>query len=80
LDESIYREFLEEVERVAGEIRKLIDEGRSFMIFCHNDADGLSSGAIASIMFLREGARFLTRAVGGIDEVFEDLKDLSEAS
>jgi len=78
LDESIYREFLEEVERVAGEIRKLIDEGRSFMIFCHNDADGLSSGAIASIMFLREGARFLTRAVGGIDEVFEGLKDLSE--
>ncbi|HDJ66648.1 MAG TPA: DHH family phosphoesterase, partial [Nitrososphaeria archaeon] len=76
LDESIYREFLEEAERAAEQIRRLIDEDRSFMVFCHNDADGLSSGAIASIMFLREGARFLTRAVGGIDDILEGLKGL----
>jgi len=77
LDESLYREFIEEAERAAERVRELIDEGRSFMIFCHNDADGLSSGAIASIMFLREGARFLTRSVGGIDDILEVLKDLS---
>ena len=77
LDESLYREFIEEAERAAEQVRELIDEGRSFMIFCHNDADGLSSGAIASIMFLREGARFLTRSVGGIDDILEVLKDFS---
>jgi len=79
LDESIYREFLEEVERAAEQIRGLIDEDRSFVVFCHNDADGLSSGAIASIMFLREGARFSTRSVGGIDDILEGLKDFSGA-
>ena len=78
LDELGYRGFLEDVERISEELSSLIDRGKSFLVICHNDADGLSSGAIASVMLLREGASFLTRSVKGIDEVITSLKELPE--
>ncbi len=70
--------FLEKAEEVSDKLRNLIDDDRSFVVFCHNDADGLSSGAIASVMLLRENARFLTRSVKVIDDILEALKALPE--
>lgn len=66
-----YREFTSLIHEYAYEIRKFIDGGSGFIIFCHIDADGLSSGAIASVMLLRENTRFIVRAVKGIDDVLE---------
>lgn len=54
----------------------MINENKSFLVICHNDADGLSSGAIASVMLLREGANFVTRPVRDVDEIIESLKNL----
>ncbi|MEM0329575.1 MAG: hypothetical protein QXW02_04255, partial [Nitrososphaerota archaeon] len=68
--------FLSKVEEVAERIRSLIDEGGKFLVLCHVDADGLSSGAIASAALLRENARFATRAVGEFDDVLRHLADL----
>jgi len=70
--------FLEKAGEVSERLRKLIDEDKPFLILCHNDADGLSSGAIASVMLLRENARFVTRSVKSIEGVLESLKDLPE--
>jgi len=78
LDELGYRGFLEDIKRASEELLSLINKGKSFLVICHNDADGLSSGAIASVMLLREGASFLTRSVKGIDEAIESLRDLPE--
>ncbi len=75
-----YQAFIEEAGEAAERIRELISEGRFFSVFCHNDADGLSSGAIASVMLLREGARFSTRAVRGIEEILDSLPKLPEDS
>ncbi|MEM4497966.1 MAG: DHH family phosphoesterase [Nitrososphaerota archaeon] len=70
------RGFLSKVEEVAERIRSLIDEGGKFLVLCHVDADGLSSGAIASAALLRENARFATRAVGEFDDALRHLADL----
>ena len=70
--------FLEKAGEVSERLRKLIDEDKPFLILCHNDADGLSSGAIASVMLLRENARFVTRSVKSIEGVLESLKELPE--
>ena len=73
------RGFLSEARNVAERLRSLIDENRQFAIICHNDADGLSAGAIASAMLLREGVRFFTRAVREIEEALEALRSLPES-
>ncbi len=73
-----YQAFIDDAGEAAKRIRELISEGRFFSIFCHNDADGLSSGAIASIMLLREDARFSTRSVRGIEEILEAVQKLPE--
>lgn len=65
------REFLRRVEEASSRLGELIGEGRFFTVFCHTDADGLSSGALTSVMLLRAGARFMTRSVQSIDEVLE---------
>ena len=80
LDESLYEGVLESAQEAAEKIRSLIDEDKLFTIFCHNDADGLAAGAIASIMLLRESARFSTRSVTNIDEILNGVKDLPEGS
>ncbi len=72
------RGFLDKAEEVAERLRRLIEEDRSFLVICHNDADGLASGAIASVMLLRENARFLTRSAKAIDDALAFLKDLPE--
>lgn len=66
-----YKEFIELVEKASEKVREFAERGNSFAIFCHIDADGLSSGAISSVMLLRDNARFVTRAVRTIDEVIE---------
>lgn len=75
-----YGGFLKAVEEAAEGIRGLMEEGKFFAVFCHNDADGLSAGAIASVMLLREGARFSTRPVRQVEEVLEALGQLPEDS
>ncbi|MDW8021357.1 MAG: DHH family phosphoesterase [Nitrososphaerota archaeon] len=76
LDQIGYRGFLGDVEHASEGILSLISKGKSFLVICHNDADGLSSGAIASAMLLREGAGFVTRSVKSIDEAVAFLKML----
>jgi len=78
LETLSYRGFVEDAEEVAERIGSLIDEDRSFMVICHNDADGLSAGAIASLMLLRQNASFLTRSVKNIDEILKSLRELPE--
>jgi len=70
--------FLSKAGELADRIRSIIDEGFSFMVICHNDADGLAAGAICSTMLLRENARFTTRAVRGPDEALKNLRELPE--
>lgn len=69
---------MESVERASEELFSLINKGRSLLVICHNDADGLCSGAIVSVVLLREGASFITRSVKTIDEAIESLKALPE--
>jgi len=76
LGENKYGGFLRSAEEAAEKLRELIGEGRFFAVFCHNDADGLSAGAIASVMLLRERARFSTRSVRQIEEVLEAVRQL----
>lgn len=78
LNQLGYRGLLEDVERASERILSLINNGKSFLVICHNDADGLSSGAIASVMLLREGASFITRAVKNMEESIGFLKTLPE--
>lgn len=68
--------FLTKAEEVAKRIRSLIDGGSKFLVLCHIDADGLSSGAIASAALLRENARFVTRAVREFEDALKYLVDL----
>jgi len=70
--------FLSEAEKIAEKLRSFINEGKKFLILCHNDADGLSAGAIASVMLLREGARFATRSIRMIEEALNSMKSLPE--
>jgi len=70
------RGFLSRAGEVAERIRSLMDEGGKFLVICHVDADGLSSGAIVSAMLLRENARFVTRAVGEFEDALRYLADL----
>lgn len=76
--EQSYSNFLRSAENAAETLRSLIEEDRSFAIFCHNDADGISSGAIVSVMLLRERARFTTRSVKNIDEIMDAVKQLPD--
>lgn len=71
-----HKEFLAIVDNAAEKIREFVEHGNSFMVFCHIDADGLSSGAISSAMLLRVNARFITRAVKNIDEILETVPSL----
>jgi len=68
-----YEEFIALINNSTDKIREFISRGNSFIVFCHIDADGLSSGAISSVMLLRAGARFITRAVRSIDEILEAI-------
>jgi len=70
--------FLSRVGEVAEELRSLIKEGRSFLVLCHNDADGLAAGGICSAALLRENARFTVRSVRGFDEASKHLENLPE--
>lgn len=71
-----YQEFITLIDNSTDKIRELINHGNIFTIFCHIDADGLSSGAIASIMLLRTNARFIIRTVKNIDEILEAIPHL----
>ncbi len=71
-------DFLRSAEKAAETLRSLIEGDKLFAVFCHNDADGISSGAITSIMLLREGARFTTRSVKNIDEIVEAVRQLPD--
>ncbi|MCF8885371.1 MAG: DHH family phosphoesterase [Nitrososphaerota archaeon] len=64
------------VNESADKLSGLIEQGKSFMILCHTDADGLSAGAIASMLFLRSNAKFITRAVRSIDEVLTSVQNM----
>jgi single-stranded-DNA-specific exonuclease len=68
-----YGEFISLINDSTDKIREFIDHGNSFIVFYHIDADGLSSGAISSVMLLRAGARFITRAVRSINEILETI-------
>jgi len=68
--------FLSKSGEVAEELRRLISEGYSFLVLCHNDADGLAAGGICSAMLLRENARFTVRSVRGFDEASKHLESL----
>ncbi len=68
-----YGEFTSLINDYSNEIRKFIERGSSFTVFCHIDADGLSSGAIASVMLLRERAPFIVRAARSIDDILEAI-------
>ncbi|MEN2973963.1 MAG: DHH family phosphoesterase [Candidatus Caldarchaeales archaeon] len=65
-----YKGFIDLVNESVDRIREYIDGGRAFNIFCHIDADGISSGAIVSVMLLRAGSRFTIRSVRSIEEIF----------
>ncbi|MEM2469467.1 MAG: DHH family phosphoesterase [Nitrososphaerota archaeon] len=73
-----HRDFLAMVGNASEKIRELVENGNSFMVFCHIDADGLSSGSISSVMLLRMNARFITRSVKNIDEVIESIPNLQK--
>ena len=70
--------FLSRVGEVAEELRSLIKEGRSFLVLCHNDADGMAAGGICYAALLRENARFTVRSVRGFDEASKHLENLPE--
>ncbi|MCS7125390.1 MAG: DHH family phosphoesterase [Aigarchaeota archaeon] len=71
-----YREFLNTIDKSIDKIREFIDKGKNFNVFCHIDADGLSSGAITSVMLLRANTRFITRSVRNIEEIIEAIPNL----
>jgi len=71
-----YQDFVSLIDDATDKIRELINHGNIFTIFCHIDADGLSSGAIASVMLLRANARFIIRTVKNIDEILEAIPHL----
>lgn len=61
-------QFLSSLEPAVHVFRKHVELGNTIRVITHNDADGLSSGGILSIMVYRAGASFKTSCHKKLDE------------
>ncbi|MFQ6105844.1 MAG: single-stranded DNA endonuclease, partial [Candidatus Hydrothermarchaeaceae archaeon] len=67
---AIPTEMLEELEKASGILREFLDAGEAVRVVTHNDADGLSAGAILHKAVLREGSPAHTQSLKQMDEKF----------
>lgn len=74
VEKEKFEEFLSASKAVADFIKKRASDGWSFIVLCHLDADGLSSGAIIGKSLMRLQVAFQIRVLKQLEE-----KSLKEA-
>ncbi|MDI6655577.1 MAG: DHH family phosphoesterase, partial [Candidatus Hydrothermarchaeota archaeon] len=72
------KQMLREFEEASKVLKELIEKGKVVRVITHNDADGLSAGAILHKSLIRENCAVHTRSVKQLDE--GAIKDASANS